>query len=89
MALVKLTFEQCKWILKCYWKTENVTEVQRRWRNEFGTPPTQVTVTKISDKFEVDGTVRNVNKGRSGRPQRMMKVLRQCYKPTHDLQGSL
>jgi hypothetical protein len=24
MALVNLTFEQHKWILKCYWKTENV-----------------------------------------------------------------
>jgi hypothetical protein len=24
MALVNLTFEQRKWILKCYWKTENV-----------------------------------------------------------------
>jgi hypothetical protein len=36
-------------------KKENVTEVQRRWRNECGTPPpTRVTATKISDKFEVD-----------------------------------
>jgi hypothetical protein len=32
-------FEQRKWILKYYWKTENVTEAQRRWTNEFGTPP--------------------------------------------------
>jgi hypothetical protein len=24
------------WILKYYWKMENVTEVQKRWRNEFG-----------------------------------------------------
>jgi len=36
MALSQLTFEKRKLILKCYWKTENVTEVQRRWRNEFG-----------------------------------------------------
>jgi hypothetical protein len=35
MALLQLTFEKCKWILKCYWKTENVTEVQTQ-RNEFG-----------------------------------------------------
>jgi hypothetical protein len=36
----------------------NVTEAQRHWRNEFGTPPpTRLTVTKIHDKFEVDGTV--------------------------------
>jgi hypothetical protein len=70
MALVNLTLEQRKWILKCFWKTENVTEVQKLWRNKFGTPPTtRVTVTKIRDKFEVDGTVQNVNKGRSGRPR--------------------
>ena len=25
-----------KWLLKCYWKVENVVEVQRRWRVEFG-----------------------------------------------------
>jgi hypothetical protein len=47
-----------------------MTEVQRRWGNEFGTPlPTRVTVTKIHDRFEVDGTVQNVNKGRSGIPR--------------------
>jgi hypothetical protein len=47
-----------------------VTEVQRCWRNEFETPPrTRVTVTKVSDKFEVNGTVQNVNKGRCGRPR--------------------
>jgi hypothetical protein len=36
MALQQLTFEKRKWIYKCYWKMENVTEVQRRWRNESG-----------------------------------------------------
>jgi hypothetical protein len=34
-------FQWCKWILKWYWKMTNV-EVQRRCRNECGTPPTQV-----------------------------------------------
>jgi hypothetical protein len=68
MPLVNVTFELRKWS-KCYWKTANVTEVQRRWRNEFGTPPpTHVTVTKIRDTFEVDGTVLHVNSGRYGRP---------------------
>jgi hypothetical protein len=47
-----------------------VPDTQRRWRNESGTPPpTRVTVTKIRDKFGVDGTGRNVDKGRSGRPR--------------------
>jgi hypothetical protein len=45
-------------------ETENVDEVQKRWRNESGTPPpTGVMVTKICDKFKVYGTVQNVNKG--------------------------
>ena len=47
---------------------ENVVEVQRRWMVEFGTPPppTRVTVTRIRDKFEVDGTVQDAE-GRCGR----------------------
>jgi hypothetical protein len=82
-ALVNLMFEQCKWILKCYWTMENVTEVHRRWRNEFGTPPppplsppqpplpspTLLTVTVIRGKLEVYGIVQNVNKGQTGRPR--------------------
>jgi len=68
MASFQLPFGQRKWILKCYWKTENVFNVQRcRW-NEFGTPLlTQVTITRLRDKFETDGTVQNVNKARSGK----------------------
>jgi hypothetical protein len=48
MASLKLLFEQHKWILNCYWKKENVIEMQRRWRSEFGTPPTTpVAITKF------------------------------------------
>jgi hypothetical protein len=77
-ALVNLMFEQCKCILKYYWTMENVTEVQRRWRNEFGTPPpplpspTLLTVTMIRGKLEVYGIVQNVNKGQTGRPRSSM-----------------
>ena len=46
---------------------ENVVEVQRRWRVQFGTPPPRVTITRIRDKFKVDGTVQDVLKGRCGR----------------------
>ena len=60
---MKLSFDERKWLLKYYWKVENVVEVQRRWRVEFGTPPQ----TRIRDKFEVDGTVQDVLKGRCGR----------------------
>ena len=69
---VKLSFDERKWLLKCSWKVENVVEVRRHWRAEFGTPPpptttTMVTITTIRDKFEVDGTVQDVLKGRRGR----------------------
>ena len=54
--------------MKCYWKVENVVEVQRRWKVQFGTPPpTRVTITRIRDTFEVDGRVQDVLKGRCAR----------------------
>jgi hypothetical protein len=41
---------------------ENGNEVQRHWRNEFGTPlPTCVTVAQLHGKFGADGTVQNVD----------------------------
>ena len=62
---VKLLFNEHKRLLKCSWKVEKVVEVQRRCRIEFGTPlPTRVTITRIRDKFQVDGTVQDVLKGR-------------------------
>lgn len=66
----RLSFEQRKAILKWYFRTENVVEVQRQWRREYRTePPTRVTIARIRDKFETHGTVCNVHKGRSGRPR--------------------
>lgn len=68
MAAVHLSFVERKTLLKWYWKYENITEVQRQWRREFGTPPpTRRTIARIRDKFEADGTVNDVHKGRSGR----------------------
>jgi hypothetical protein len=47
-----------------------VCEVQRQWRREFATkPPTRLTIARIRDKFETDGTVRDVYKQRSRRPR--------------------
>ena len=62
---VKLSFDERNWLLKCYWKVENAVEVHS-WRVEFGTP-TRVTITRIRDKFEIEGTVQHVLKGRCGR----------------------
>ena len=69
---VKLSFDERKWLLECYWKLEKVVEVLRRWRVKLGTPPPpppppiRVTITGIRHKFEVDGTVQDVLKGRCG-----------------------
>ena len=47
---------------------DTVVEVQRGWRVDFGTsPPTRVTITRIQNKFEVDGLVQDLLKGRCGR----------------------
>ena len=59
---VKLSFDEHKWSLKCFWKVENV-EVQRHWRVEFDTPPSIRVTTRIRDKFEVEGPVQDVLKG--------------------------
>jgi len=41
----------------------NISEVQRQWRNKFGTqPPTRPKIARIRDKFEIDGTVGDVHK---------------------------
>ena len=62
------SFDESKWLLKCYWKVENAIQVRRRWRVEFGTPPSRrVTITIIQDKFEVDGMLQDVLVGRCGR----------------------
>ena len=65
---VKLSFDERKWLLKCYRKIENVVDVQQRLWLVFGTPSLpRVTITRIRDKFEVDGMVQDVLKGRCGR----------------------
>jgi hypothetical protein len=33
---------------------DNVAQVQRHWTNEFGTPPTQATITRLCDQFVTD-----------------------------------
>jgi hypothetical protein len=58
MAEVHLTFEQREFILKCYWKFEDVCEVQRPWRREFATEPsTRLTISRILDKLFLTGVL--------------------------------
>jgi hypothetical protein len=60
---------------------ENVNELQRCWRNEFGTPPTCVTVARLY-KFGVDVTKQNLDKEHSEElaVQPRMEMSRQCYR---------
>ncbi|KAJ4428405.1 hypothetical protein ANN_24442 [Periplaneta americana] len=70
MAEVRLNFEERKFILKCYWKTENISEVERRFRMEFQRDsPMLLTIARLRDKFEDEGTVQNIHKNNSGRPR--------------------
>ena len=47
MAGARFSFEERKAALKWYFKFENISEVQRQWRNEFGTQPPTKTKTKL------------------------------------------
>ena len=51
---VRSPFDEPKWLQKCYWKVENVVDVQRGWSVEFSrpSPPTRV---KITRQVEVTG----------------------------------
>ena len=64
------SFEQRKLILINLFKTNNKAEVRKLWRREFqSTPPSRLTISSFRDKFNNDGTIKNVNKGLSGRHQ--------------------
>lgn len=39
-------------IFKCHWKMENLNEVQKPWRNGFGTPPPICVTARLYEKFE-------------------------------------
>lgn len=70
MSSSRFSFEEKKFILKCYWKYENIAEVQRRFIEHFSkAPPSRPTIARIRDKFEQDGTVHDLHKEHSGRPR--------------------
>ncbi|GFW77601.1 hypothetical protein TNCV_2499931 [Trichonephila clavipes] len=53
-AQVRLTFEQRTSILEWFWKLQNINEMQRRWRKQYGTEisPTGLSIASLRDKFE-------------------------------------
>lgn len=63
----KLRFKQRKFVLNCYWKNENVLEVQRSYRREFYSgPTTRLTISRIRDNLEDHRIVHGVHKNRFG-----------------------
>ena len=61
--------DQRVWMSLEFARTRNAHEVRRRWPNHFQgiRAPTITTILKTYEKFEQEGTILNVNKGRSGR----------------------
>ena len=71
MTAGNLSIELRRWILKQYWKTENVERVRTAWEAAFNTqPPTRLKMYRIRDKFDATGSVANAPK--SGRPRTSM-----------------
>jgi hypothetical protein len=63
MVAEQLLFEQRKIILKWRWKFEDVCNVQRDLQREFATePPIGLTIARICDIFEANGTVHDMHK---------------------------
>ena len=92
MMATRLTSEEKKFILKCYWKHENAVEMQRQFRKMFQKePPIGITISRIRDKFESDGTVENISKNHSGRPCTSTSLTEEekFLKPFTEVQESL
>ncbi|GBO11459.1 hypothetical protein AVEN_96545-1 [Araneus ventricosus] len=70
MVQSKLSTCYVKNVLKSYWKRENAAEVRRRFRRDFHTdPPSRLTAKRIRNNSEAAGTVQNVRKLSSSRPE--------------------
>ena len=66
----RLTFEERKLILKLYFKYESISEVRRQWSLQFQSDPrSRLTISRLRDKFEENGTVQDVCASQSGRPR--------------------
>ena len=64
MANARLTLEQRVRCVRLFSLTNNVSEVQRRMRTEFGVePPTRITIVGINNKFNSTGSVLDVKHG--------------------------
>ncbi|GFW63867.1 hypothetical protein TNCV_3744711 [Trichonephila clavipes] len=63
-------FEHRNSILKWYWKLKIIREGQRHWIQQYGMePPTRLSIAHRRDKFETEGTVMGMHKGRSSKSE--------------------
>ena len=70
----RLTIPQRTWVCIEFARTNNATEVLRRWPNQWPNvpPPSREAIIKNYRKFGREGTCHNLNKGRSGRRPTVM-----------------
>lgn len=62
MAGTRRGFERNKFLLKCYWKFENVAELQRNFKRKFENRyPIRLTISRIG-AFDAVGAIQNVLK---------------------------
>lgn len=82
MMGLHITFEQCKWFLKCYWKPEDVKDIQT---------PTCLTISRLCDKFEADARVQDMHKKQSGGSCKSAdgESAQKCYRLSHNPVESL
>ena len=80
---VKLSFHGRKWLLKCYWKVENVVEVQRCWMIEIGTSPPQPPPPPTTTTTRIMTTLKNTMYATN--PQTLEKLRDQIEHAINDI----
>ena len=76
----RVGFEQMKFILKCYWKYDNIVNVQRWFRIQLKTDPvTRFIIEWIKDKFEAGEAFHNVHEQRRMRTSMNVIMEKRIY----------
>ena len=66
--MARLTIDQKKFIVESMIKTNSNVYTRRQFKKSFGIDISQMTVWRIHRKWNLEGTVHDLHKGRSGRP---------------------
>lgn len=65
--MTQLTLNQRKFIVEQIVKTGSIVGTQRKFNAVYGFKPTRLTIQKNFQKWQTEFTVKNLNKGNSGR----------------------